>query len=155
MIRCATVSDIPKLIELAASFHQKSAYREYELCKREMYKSLSEVQTQKLGFLRVADHGGILTGMLAGAVQSLWFTRDQYASDLIFVSRRPGDGAELVKQFTAWAFGFPRVRECTLAVSSGIHAEATGALYEGLGYRYLGPMYILTRAEHEQGLERA
>jgi len=154
MIRQAKREDLSKLITLARSFHKRSTYRDYELDEMEMYRSLSGVLSQKLGFLHVADHYGVLTGMLAGAVQSLWFSRDQYASDLIFVSRREGDGDLLIKAFVDWAFTFPRVRECTLAVSSGIHPKETGELYERHGFEYLGPMFMMTKDGYEQSLER-
>lgn len=150
MIRPARVADLPAMVDLALGFHDKSVYSIYKTDPKRMRMSLLEVISNRTGFAVVAEHGGKITGMLAGAKQELWFTRQLYASDIIFVSRQPGDGARMVRKFESWAFSDARVKEVTLAISSGIHPEGTSKLYEALGFEYLGPMYMKHReSPHE------
>lgn len=144
MIRVAQSGDLQKCIDLALSYHEASAYRQFPPDRHAMLTSLQQLHQQSTGIVLVAQHGRILTGLLAGFAQELWFSRYRYATDLVFISRG-GDGAGMVKRFCDWAWSIPRVLEVTMGVSSGIHPERAGRLYELLGFENQGGMYTIRR----------
>lgn len=150
MIRPARERDIPKLIDLAESFHEDSAYRDFPIDRPSAYRSLAQCAQMATACLLVAEdrERGQITGFLAGVAQEVWFSRSRCATDLVFVSRRPSDSIKLVRQFVRWAWGVPRVIEVTMAISSGIHPERTGAFYERLGFTSIGGMYSMPRPEN-------
>lgn len=69
----------------------------------------------------------------------------RYASDLFFVSARPGDGLRVLRAAVDWAFRQPRVIECTFGVSSGANQGRHDALYARVGAKRIGEMYMVTK----------
>jgi len=96
-------------------------------------------------FLRVAEVDGQPAGMMIGYVVQQWFSRDVSGHDsLIFVApqyRGLGIGKRLAGEFEAW--GRERgAKVVFLHASIGIENDRAAAVFESLGYRHVGPIYV-------------
>ena len=98
-----------------------------------------------LGFAKVAEHDKKITGFMLGVVDTLWWSRDRYASDLIFYSERAGDGLRILRRFIEWANSVPRVVEITCAQSSGINVERSSLIYERAGFTKVGGLWCMSK----------
>lgn len=146
-LRDLTPFDIEAAISLGARMHKESVYRDFDYdkqkCGQLLYRCLSNPDTH---FAMVTETDGKLTGMLLGYISEHYFGRDLIASDYLWYvlpeHRGSRAGLQLLIAFQDWA----KVRnaaEVYMGISSGLHAEKTGALLTKIGYDVVGGNYKL------------
>jgi hypothetical protein len=95
----------------------------------------------------VAENDGVLTGILIGVIQDYWWadpqTGPRVASDLLFYSKKVGDGKELMRKFIKWAMSKPRVQRIEVGISFGKASALKMDFYTNLGFSYSGPMFCM------------
>jgi GNAT superfamily N-acetyltransferase len=145
MIRPATIDDLQPVLHLAAAMAAESPrFRRLPFSYVRMAETLRNTLATEDGFWWVAEHGGAITGVMAGFVSEHWMSEARLAFDLaLYVSRdaRGGmDGRGLIRQFVAWAAARGAVWP-QAGVTAGIDDEASVRLYESEGFKRCG--YIL------------
>lgn len=143
MIRLATTNDITTIIELGIELKQSSPYVA-NINPRKARKNLAFFINSKRCQVLVAEHKGEVIGFIIGGIEDTWFSDEQMVSDVAFYVRPRfrGYGVGLVKRLRAWARTFPKVREITLGVSTGLDVnERTGKMYQHLGLQRVGGIY--------------
>jgi len=149
MIRAIQNGDMQKLVELYDGLHRKSLYHMFKPHYATVLQKTSYLQATPNGFVRVADHDGELTGVILCICEEFWWVEDKvgakYATDLVFYSKRRGDGVLMLKEAIEWAWSRPRVVCFETAVSSGIEHKSAAAMYERAGLKLQGSFW---RIEH-------
>lgn len=149
MIRIATNSDVEGAINCGKRLHARSVYAQHATNQRAIYHHMAFGVNSKLGCLVVAEHASEITGVLLLQAAPYWWadpaTGARFATDLVFGAERAGDGAQMLRKGIEWAWTVPRVVECTFGISSGITPERTATLYEALGMKNLGTMWMVER----------
>ena len=145
MIRNATTSDLPKILNLMRRFHPKTPYVGIEMDVLSVSQVLGQCINSALGFAVVAEHDGNIDGIMMAAAQPLWFSKKRQATDFLTHAERPGDGAKMIRRFIKWAWSVPNVAEVTLAQSSGIDVERTAKLYTRAGLVRVGNIFTAVR----------
>lgn len=143
-IRHATQADIPAAVLLAQAFHAETTWRA-EVFDPAKVTTLFEALTEaEVGCLLVVEHQGALVGFAAGAIGDNYFGPGQFAFEYgvyLDPAHRGGiSGPRLVQAFLDWADGLG-VAHKHMAISTGITADRTGALYQRLGGREAGKLY--------------
>lgn len=153
MIRPFAADDLGPLIQLLSGLHARTPYRHIEPDWPVVTRVLLNAAAKRDGFLRVAEHGGRLTGVLLAVAERLWWqderTGARIASDLAFHSLWRGDGRRLLRQMVDWAFALPRVVRIECAISSGEDAERLSGIYLETGFRKEGTIFVLNHPKYE------
>jgi hypothetical protein len=146
MIRRATPDDVPALVELGRALHAESAYCfvPYDVTK---VTATAHALIAGQGYVALVEDAGAW-GMFAGALSEYWFSRARYAADLCLYLRperrntRAGARAiaAFVTGFRAWASA-RGASELTLAVTTGIHTDATARLFARFGLERAGVLH--------------
>lgn len=142
MIRAATLQDLPRLVDLGRVMHSESRFADIELVPAKLESTLRHAIF--MGGVFVAERDGVIIGGFAGVIVEYFFSTERMACDLaIFVepTKRGGfTAAALISAFKIWARrqGAKRIE---LGVSTGVHTEKTGALFERLGLKRQGALY--------------
>lgn len=152
MIRQATVDDITDIIKLGQDAIAESKYLpDYDPLKAR--KTLAFFISAAKCTVFVAVKKQRVVGFIIGLVDEYWWGKAQYASDAGFYvdPEYRGFAPQLIKALQRWAFKFPKVRDLTLGISTGVETvERTGQMYEALGFTKVGGMYTkLRETEHE------
>lgn len=116
-----------------------------EIDREQTRHAYLQCMASALGFARVVEQDGALTGVLLGVVERLWFSRARYASDLVFYSEDGRSGLALLRQFVEWAWSVPGVVEISCAQSSGLHMERADVLYRRVGFTKVGGLWTLLK----------
>jgi GNAT superfamily N-acetyltransferase len=148
MVRHATTADIATLVELGRSMHAEApVLRHAAFSPQKVEATLRLAMEHGLVLLNV-DEDGSIDGAFVGVVIERWFSTERYFADLAFYvkpERRGGLTAyRLLRGVLAWceAKGLAPC-DVTLAVSTGVHPETTGRLFEQMGFERYGGMYRL------------
>ena len=146
MIRPLRPDDMQDLAKLLGELHAKSMYRSIKWSAQIVLSRIAMLSTR--GFVRVAEHDGQLTGVIAGLVDEHWWADPQrgarYATDLVFYSKHRGDGATMVREFVEWALERPRVITIEMAINSGMVSQrAADRFYTQLGFERRGSFYVM------------
>lgn len=147
MIRNATAGDIPALIELGARMYLESRYAENSLFDGQKCADLAKhLIAEPLGCVFVAERDGRVIGWLAGGIAEQWFSRKLMAFEYgLFIApehRGGSAGPRLAKAFIEWA-GDSGAAVINMGITTGVHEERTGAMYERLGLSRTGLLYSL------------
>ncbi|PZN78556.1 MAG: hypothetical protein DM484_12815 [Candidatus Methylumidiphilus alinenensis] len=141
-VRGATLKDLDAVLALSAEMHAESRYAVYPF-DSEVARELA-VTYLRDGEKRcciIAEAGGSPTGLIAGEVAPLVFSRIEVAYDTLFYvkpSRRGRwDSLRLLRAFDGWARSRGAM-ELTLSTSSAVSADRTDALLSRLGYAHVG-----------------
>jgi len=145
MIRKAQTGDLTELLALGKKLQVLSPYAAVPLDILTCGQTLGQCISNAFGFAVVAVHEGKITGFMMGAAVPLWFSKKRSASDIVTYAETPGDGYRMISRFVKWAWSVPNVIEITLAQSSGIDVERTGALYERVGMKRVGSIFTAVR----------
>ena len=142
MIRPATTDDLPRLMELANLMHAESRFQAIALVPAKLEATLRLCMDH--GCALVAERDGVIVGGFIGVAVEYFFSRERMASDLaLFVEPNKRGGfiaAGLIRAFKAWA-ARQGVKHIEIGVSTGVHPEQTGALFEKLGLKRQGALY--------------
>lgn len=147
MIRAATYSDIPRLVQLGAMLHEASSYAAMQFDYAKVSDFLAAlIAHQNGGVVFVAERDGNVIGGFAGAVAPHWFSQDKVAFDYsIFLEpgKRHGITAtKLVMAFVEYAKQMGAV-QINLGITTDINVEATARFYESLGLRQSGVLFSM------------
>lgn len=145
-IRWVMRSDIPRLVELAASALLETRYARYPL-DAEKVKALIHraVDDQEIVVLVSVDADNVAQGFLAGVITEHYFLQMRYATNIaLYVAptlRGSRCAARLIREFerVARALG---ANEVMLGATSGSHMSRTAAFYDALGYQLVGAVTV-------------
>ena len=155
MIRAFKADDMPQLVQLLAGLHAQTPYRCVKPDWPQVVGTITMASAKQTGCVFVADHGRI-TGTLIGVAQQLWWQNDhgaRIASDLIFHSKRPGDGVQMLNLFKEWAFQVPRVIRVECGISSGEDEARLARIYLDAGFKREGSFFIANHPRYEAALK--
>lgn len=147
-IRAATMDDIGRMVELGRGMHAESpSFRGLGFDEGKVRAHLAHAIGQGCALLHVTD-AGLIDGGFAGVVVERWFSRDPMLVDLaLFVEETQRGGivaARLLRSVKAWCERRGLAPEAVqLGISTGVHADKTGALYERMGFERFGGLYRL------------
>ena len=144
-IRAPTHKDIENILDLGEEMYAESAYAflPYDRDKvRGLIVDYIEDSVTRCGL--VAEVDGVIVGMIGGCLVDYYFCNETLVSDeVLFVrpDRRGGVTAmRLIRGLQEWARG-RGARELCLGISTNVGVEATGKLYERLGFTRVGGIY--------------
>jgi len=145
MIRPANDEDLPALTALGRRMHDESPrWSRLSFDAARAHATLAMLLDNEDGLLLVAEHEGAIAGGIAAMCAPHWSSRDRVAFDLgLFLApeaRGGMDAVRLVRAYREWARGRGAVH-ITLGISTGVHAEQTGHLYERMGFTCCGQNY--------------
>ncbi|GKV93527.1 GNAT family N-acetyltransferase [Pectobacterium aroidearum] len=146
MIRQATKEDIPALVLLGMRMHQESSYRNLSFDVEKCAGLADQLIASEYGAVLVAEKDGEIIGWMAGGIAPFWFSHDRMAFEygvFIDADQRGGSaGYRLVKEFVRWAKE-RGVVEIRMGITTGVHEDRTGDLYQRLGLQRTGSLYSM------------
>lgn len=160
MIRDASFSDVPAMIQVLQTAYDSSHYAKSGVVKVDpeaarqllMHALWTHGKTNEGScFVQVADNGAALTGLIVGTLARVYAIGDKFlASDLFWVANdgsSPRDAIGLMRRMLGWAWSSPHVIEVkcgTTAVIDGDPAQA-GKILQRLGMSLYGNLYRMER----------
>lgn len=148
--RLATVSDLPALIALGREMHAEAPRMHYTHFDEEKVR-LVLTHAMDQGCVYVTDGpDGSIDGCFAGVLTERWYSRDVFFTDLAVFVRKTRRGSlvayRLIREALDWCQAKNlRPMDVQIGISTGIHPEQTGRLYEALGFKQVGGLYELER----------
>lgn len=145
MYRTATIDDLDTLVELGAEMAAESPrFSQLKFNAEKLRRTLYNLIDIPTGFVCVCDDDGTVVGGIAAICAPHWASDDLVASDLaLFVRRdmrRSGRIAlRLIERYVSWATDRGAVL-IQMGITTGVHPEATEALYEHAGLRWAGTL---------------
>lgn len=143
MIRCATEKDFPRLVELGRQMHAEGSYASMPFDPNVLTATLAKVR--EVGFICVHESDGRVDGVMVAVMAPSWFGPGKTASDLaLFVEPQARGGTaayRLVEAFVRWATHHG-VHAMYLGITTAVHPEQTGRLFEKLGFARVGGIYM-------------
>lgn len=146
MIRPFDPSDLEQLVILLERLRLDTDYRAVTPDWDHIINLLIVKSQRKDGLIVVAEHAKQLTGVLIGTAETLWWVNQgngaRIASDLVFYSERFGDGRQLLRAFSEWAFDVSRVVRIEMGVSSKAPLSIMRRLYTAEGFVQQGSFFV-------------
>jgi len=148
MIRIATEADIPRLVEIGHAMHEESpSFHHLDYDEAKVALTLRHCMTHGVVLVHYPKDG-VIDGGFVGLLVERWFGKDEMFTDLalfLLPSARGGlAAARLIRAAVAWCRDRGmRASDVQLGVSTGVHPEQTGALYERLNFERFGGLYRL------------
>ncbi len=145
-VRIADIPDIKEIYILAKELHEQSIYSNIKSNEEKFKMLVAGLMGSKTGIvLVIVDHNDKPQGFLLGVIQELFFSKARMATDIAIYSRKLFRklAVEMINKFIKWAESKPRIVQITLGISSGIgNSLRIGLLYERLGFRHTGGIYV-------------
>lgn len=147
MIRLASAEDIPQLLDIGEKAIKESGHPARFDRKKTRQMIFNLILAQRKGNnhrVWVLFNSGVVCGVFIGQIDTLYFSQDKYATDLIFyvLPEHRGHGVKLVRKFVEWASSHKKVVDITLQQSSGIDMERTSKLYARIGFKLVGGCFV-------------
>lgn len=146
-VRVADLPDMGKIVELGIELHDQSIYADVKPDNLKIRKLVGDMILSKNGEVFViVDDNDEPQGFLLGMVTEFFFSKERYATDVSFYIRKGhrNHARSIIQAFIDWASKKAKVVEVKLAISSGMDTEnRTGTLYELMGFKNIGGMYIM------------
>ncbi|EKN5124177.1 TPA: GNAT family N-acetyltransferase [Yersinia enterocolitica] len=146
MIRPATIDDIPVLVALGARMHRESRYVTFSFDEDKCAALAVSLINAEFGVVLVVEESDQLVGWVAGGIGEQYFSHERMAFEygvFITMEHRGGTaGYRLVKAFIEWAKNHG-ARVINMGITTGVHEERTGELYQRLGLARTGSLYSL------------
>lgn len=143
MIRVATISDMPRLLELGRAMLAESTATPFRYDMGKTADSLARIINGG-GVIFVSERDGVIVGGFAGGISEQWYSMDKVAFDYaLFIEPGLRSGLtaiKLVKAFETWATEMGAL-EIRMGITTGVNVESTSRLYEYLGFQNIGPMF--------------
>lgn len=145
MIRKATPLDINKIYPLCLhAIQQSPIYSRVKPDELTIRKRIAQAVSAPQVFCMVSEKKGEVVGVLAGSIETLFFSKEKIASDIMYFCESGGDGKELLREFRDWAIS-KGVAMAGITVSfGGDDIDRTGALIESVGFKRAGGVYLET-----------
>lgn len=145
MIRKASPSDINKIYPLCIrAIAASPIYSQIKPDELTIRKRISQAVSGPQVFCMVSEHEGEIVGILAGAIDTLFFSREKVASDLMYFVEKGGDGHGLLREFREWAMNKGVAMAGVTVSFGGNDIERTGRLIEKTGFQKAGGVYLET-----------
>ena len=148
MIRHATPDDLPRLKEMGRAMHAESPVLSvFEIDMDKVEQSI--VFGMKKGVVLVhLDAAEAIDGVFLGVVNEWWFSRRLMFCDLAFYVVPESRGGLVAFRLLRAALDWARDQglnpeDVQLGVSTGVHPELTGRLYERFNFERFGDLYRL------------
>lgn len=153
MIRAATFSDIPRVVDLLVEMQAESKYAGRVDVSRKTAHALMQQCVRRHGgqhdggsLVMVAEHGDQVEGFIVGLLDRVYHIGDRLAANDVFlhVTERAAktDVRRLLDAYVKWASDNPKVEEIRLSWTDTMAgAEKIGDLYEKMGFRRCGAIY--------------
>lgn len=144
IIRRAIGSDFDPILDLGQRMHDETIVKfpPIEEEKVALFLKMS-LDYPDLALIYLAEDDGLI-GMVTAILGEYSFSYDQRAvCDMLFVvpERRGAVAAKrLVLEFVDWAKSL-KANEAIMGISTGVHPERTGKLFEKLGFELIGHSY--------------
>lgn len=145
MIRAATHNDLPAIIEIGRNTLSNSPCYPVEMDDYKASYSVRRCISDRSMCAFVAEVDGKVVGFILGMQEEHFFSRDYYATDLVFcVEPKHADQAVwLLRRFLRWANSFPKVKSIMLGISSGMDLNGRlGELYQRHGLKPAGGLFV-------------
>lgn len=143
MIRTATHSDIPAMIDIGQQVIDKSlTYNAKVDPIKAAYMIRRAINDKKMDVF-IADKAGQVVGFFIAIKDEYWFAKKYYASDLAFcvLPEHTDQGVWLLRRFIRWCRK-NNIENIQLGLSTGLDTEGrTGKLYESHGLTLVGGIY--------------
>lgn len=138
-VRLATVEDVPTLIALGRRMHEESPrFARFPFIEEKVRELCARVIAGPGAIALVAEEGETIVGMVAAIAVEHWFSTALLASDLVVYVRPESRGGRaffaLMRHLRLWADAIG-CAELQVGVSTEVHAEASAAMLERLGFR--------------------
>lgn len=144
MIRPATLSDLPALMDLAHLMHTESRFAPLPISEARTADTLARLMESEDGAVLVLEEGGRIVGGVVGAVTDHWSLGIRVAGELaVFLApdaRRGRAAVSIVQAFERWAES-RGASSIDMGITTGVHTERTGQLYERMGFSFKGMTY--------------
>lgn len=145
MIRRATLSDMPALLQLGERMHAESAFARHAFDTETATDTITSYISLPHRALWVALRGDVVVGGLLAFIAPFYFSRALYAGELalyVGAEHRGGSAAfRLVRELLAWARE-KAVAEVRVGVTAGINNPVGVKLYTGMGFRPSGDIFV-------------
>lgn len=145
-IRIGSISDIKDIVTLGRELLEQSVYRDVKPDWPAFQLLVANMMGSSKGtVLLVVDDNDRPQGFLLGMIDTLFFSRDRYGTDLALYVREGYRNLApmLLKRFITWAKSKPRVKHITMGLASGIgDPSRVGRMYEALGLSQVGGIYF-------------
>lgn len=149
MIRAATGADREAIAQLCRMAHARSEESSTAIDAEKGTLALARFIALRSSCLVLVDdeeERGI-TGVLVGATDELWYSRERYAIALLVFALRPGAGRQMVRRFVKWALEVPGVCQVVLDTSFGhVAGRRAEKVYERMGLPRAGGSFIVRRS---------
>lgn len=149
IIREAQLDDIEHLIVLGWEMHQESRFQKMEFDIDKTANSLIQWLDAEDCLLLVAEEKGQVIGGFAGYAIAPWFSNEVQAGDFgLFLTAKHRGGMtafRLVRKYLEWARSKKAVL-IQLGITTGFQVEATGQMYERIGFEWMGSLYEFREA---------
>lgn len=152
-VRPAKFSDIPRLYALLQEGYERSKYREHGTVDEKATKALLMQTVQRHGLKTaggtcafVSESGGIVDGMIVGALNRVYFIGSKLmAQDVFFYTSalaNPRSAGALLDAFIAWAVANENVFEIKPSATDIIgDPRRVEKLYLRKGFRQCGAIF--------------
>lgn len=146
-IRLGDVPDIKHISDVAEELLEGSFYSGIKPDEKKFKMTVASMMAYKTGYVQVVvDDNNVPQGFLLGMTEELFFSKEQYVTDLAFYIRPEYRrfAPRMVKKLIKWAKTKPKVSSIMLAITSGMgDAGRIGKMYEKLGFEYTGSYYVM------------
>ena len=137
-------SDIAAVVDMGREMLASSSFSPMSFAPEKVAETIRAISQH--GFAVVADDGGVVVGAILGEVTTPWFSNDRMGTErglYVHAGYRGGRAAPmLVSAWTQWCLDNDAV-QVRPAVSTG--SEGAQRLYEGLGFKPVGALYVMDR----------
>ena len=146
-VRLADIGDIKRIHELAKELLEQSVYAGIKMDDTQFKRTVASLIGSKTGAVFVVvDDDDMVHGFLLGIIDTLFFSKARYATDLATYVRAEFRmfAPFMFRRFVTWAKSKPNVAEITLGISSGIgDTGRVGRMYERIGFQPVGGLYVM------------
>lgn len=145
MIRNATHNDLSAMLAIGRNTLSNSPSYPVEMDDKKSAYMIRRCISDHSMCAFVTEINGVVVGFILGVQEEHFFSRDSYATDLVFcVEPDYADQAVwLLRRFIRWAKTFPKVKSIMLGISSGMDPNGRlGELYQHHGLKPAGGLFV-------------
>lgn len=143
MMRRATLSDVPAIVELAVEAVSRQPWP-VVISRESMTETATNLIKSNAHFAWVAEQDGeVVAAVLAAAQDSFWHER-LAASVVMFYTRRPNAGIGLLREFARWVKGRTAIKMAIFSLEPDADPRI-GKLLQRLGFGISTPQYVYVR----------
>lgn len=162
-IRCATLEDVPALIELGRRVHGETRFSEYDYNLTRVTENVTNII--KIGqntrgthcFFIAQDDQGEAAGVLIGVIERQLFSDLPVANVIVYYvfpnKRMSGAGFKLLSAFRKWADARSAFEIC-VGINSAAQIGRTHRFLMRVGFRQTGGNYSLQAKSERPALNR-